>query len=181
MILDIPLEQSNIQHIKLIVLEYEQRITESERFFESLENKAKWSLGISVTATAGLLGYFHSNLNGIEILEMFAFLLLASILITCTFFAMLAFGVQEYRGAAVTPKNLQLEDWTRFINGNNARLREFYIMKINQMSMSIRANEDSNASKAKWLRRTTYSALLVLLLVMLFSIILVCRSLPSAC
>ena len=142
----------------------------------NLDVKARWVFGLDLTVLLASAGYLLANFENLTRFgagPLFAFLVSLS---TSLWFAGQAITLQEYHGSGITPKNINIHEWTDFLTGGPTELRLFYATQILHLASVLVLNEAANEKKSRNLSRSITAALVSIPLALIAVAFAVLRS-----
>lgn len=142
----------NLEHAKLAAQEYAQRLGDTQRDFAGLDTKARWALGVTLPLSVAVAGYIYAKFALLNHHELAGILCLATMLSASALLCAFAIMSQKYDGEGMTPKGMRIDNWQNFITGGPPQEKQFYGMKILQLSRAIYTNGSSNKKKSKRLK-----------------------------
>ena len=108
---------ANLEHLQLALTQYEKRIAEATADYLNLDAKARWVFGLDLTVLLATAGYLLANIENFTQFEAWSLLALLASLSTGLWFAGQAITLQEDHGSGITPKNINIHEWTEFLTG----------------------------------------------------------------
>ena len=145
-------KEAGLEHLNLAVEQYEKRFEEANLNYASLDSKARWLFGLTLSILSALTGYFFTNPLDLSQLGILAVLMPFTVIVTMLsslFFAGRAFALRPYHGASVTPANHDIQGWREFLCGTETERKHFYAMRITHLAVAAEHNANANRTKSK--------------------------------